>query len=195
MNLAQLRARRLLALHIAAPTLTDPAEVVAHLGALQAQDHAGALWAIGLRTQGAGLADVQRAIAARRIVRTWPMRGTLHDVAAEDVHWLLDLLAPRVLARSAKRHRDLGLDSALFRKVERVFLRALDGGAQQTRAELRGQLARAKLQLSGPQLYHCLCYLAQHKLLCFGPPRGKQATFVLLNDWLPTPRRRSSRPG
>jgi hypothetical protein len=105
-------------------------------------------------------------------------------VAAADVHWLLDLLAPRVVARSAKRHRDLGLDAALFRRAERTLTRALEGGAQLTREELR-----ARLQLEGPRLYHCLWYLAQHKLLCFGVPRGKQPTFTLLADWVPAPQR------
>ena len=185
MKLAELRDRRLHALHIARPALTEPAEVVARLGALQAQDYPGTLWAIGLRTQGAGIADVQRAIAERKIVRTWPLRGTLHCVAASDVHWLFDLLAPRVLKKFERRHRELNLDAKQFRAAERVLLRVLEGGAQRTRQELTECFRRSKLALEGPRLYHCLWYLAQHKLLCFGAPRGKQPTFTLLTDWVP----------
>ncbi|MCC6999578.1 MAG: hypothetical protein IT370_33540 [Deltaproteobacteria bacterium] len=48
----------------------DVAALVRWCGALQAQDLAGGKWAIGLRTRGATLADVDAAIATRRIVRT-----------------------------------------------------------------------------------------------------------------------------
>lgn len=50
---------------MAAPS-TDPAAVVSALGAVQAQDYAGSLWSVGLRT-----AAVEQAIAEQRIVRTW----------------------------------------------------------------------------------------------------------------------------
>lgn len=85
--------------------------MVAHLGAVQAQDYLAALWAIGLRMRKATRADVEREIAGRRIVRCWPMRGTLHFVAAEDVRWMLELLAPRALARHRTRLDAGGLRS------------------------------------------------------------------------------------
>jgi hypothetical protein len=46
---------------------------------------------------------------AGAVVRSWPMRGTLHLVAAEDLGWLLELLGPRVLAGAALRQQRLGL--------------------------------------------------------------------------------------
>ena len=55
------------------------------LGAMQAQDYTGALWSIGLRMPNATEAEVERAIKERKIVRSWPMRGTLHFVAATDL--------------------------------------------------------------------------------------------------------------
>ncbi len=78
--------------------------------ARRGQDYAGALWAIGLRTASAFQSDVEDAIAARSIVRTWPVRGTLHVVPAEDVRWMLRLLASRAIRSTAGRHRALGLD-------------------------------------------------------------------------------------
>src|SRR5438105_3389003 len=75
----------------------DPAEVVRWLGAVQAQDYPASLWAIGLRTSNATKATIERAIADRAIVRTWPMRGTIHFVPAEDARWMLRLLTPRVV--------------------------------------------------------------------------------------------------
>jgi len=44
---------RLYTQRITGPAFADPAEVVRWLGAMQAQDYQQALWAIGVRTQGA----------------------------------------------------------------------------------------------------------------------------------------------
>ena len=66
--------------------------------AIQAQDLPGAKWALGLRAPGTTLADVDAALAAGTIVRSWPMRGTLHITPAEDLKWMLALMTPRVLA-------------------------------------------------------------------------------------------------
>lgn len=105
MNLSQ---RRLRNQYINGSRLEDPAEVVRALGAVQAQDYYSALWAIGLRLRGVCEAKVEQAIIERRIVRTWPMRGTLHFVAAEDVRWLIELLAPRTLQRCSTCRSTIG---------------------------------------------------------------------------------------
>ena len=98
-------AERMVNQHLSRPAFERPGDVVRRLGAVQAQDYLGSLWAIGLRTKGATEGDVERAIAERGFVRTWPMRGTLHFVPAPDVRWMLRLLTPRVVARSAGRSR------------------------------------------------------------------------------------------
>src|SRR5687767_10099016 len=94
---------RLAAQHIAGGGLPGPTEVVRRLTAVQAQDLPGALTSVALRTTGRLRKDVVAALDAGDIVRSWPMRGTLHLVAAEDLIWLLDLLGARMLAGSAGR--------------------------------------------------------------------------------------------
>src|SRR5581483_7294852 len=103
--------QRLLNQHIAATSFEKPSEVVSWLGAVQAQDYLGALWAVGLRLRQVIEADVEQALADKTIIRTWPMRGTLHFVAAADIRWMLELLTPRIVAGSARRlQQDFGLD-------------------------------------------------------------------------------------
>jgi len=158
------------------------------MGAVQAQDYLGSLWAVGLRVAGALESDVEDAIAARSIVRTWPMRGTLHFVAAQDVRWMISLLTPRVIARSAGRYRELGLGEPDFRRARRVLTRALRGGRQLTRREAYDALEREGIPAAGQRGIHVLAHLAQQGLLCFGPRRGRQPTFVLLDEWVPPTR-------
>ena len=168
--------------------LLCPADVVAHLLAVQAQDYAGAVWAVGLRAPGSVLADVERAIAEREIVRSWPMRGTLHFMAAADVRWLLPLLTPRVLARAARREQQLDLDGATFARARVLFREALTCGRRLTRPDAMGMLERAGIATTGQRGYHILWRLAQEGLIVVGPMEGRQQTFALLDEWVPAAR-------
>jgi hypothetical protein len=135
--------RRLWSQHIAQPRFDYPSQVVAWLGAVQAQEYLSALWAVGLRTPQATEAHIERAIADRTIVRTWPMRGTIHFVEASDVRWMLALLTPRVVARGAQRFRELGLDESVVARSKAVFASALQGGKQLKRDEMYSHLEQA----------------------------------------------------
>jgi hypothetical protein len=163
-------ARFRLANHgIANPTFAQPGDVVTWLGAVQAQDFGGALWAIGLRMTRTTERGIEQAIADRAIVRTWPMRGTLHFVAPQDVRWLLALLTPRVIAQSAGRYRQLELDEATFTRGKEVFAKALQGRRQLTRDEMLQALEQAGISTAGQRGYYLLGRSAQDGLICHGP--------------------------
>ena len=182
MNIAHLRLANQ---HIIDHSFAQAEEVVAWLGAMQGQDYSGTLWSIGLRMKDVTEPIVEQALADRRIVRTWPMRGTLHFVAAQDVRWLLHLLTPRMIAQSAGRYRQLALDEATFAASQGVFINVLQGGKQLTREDLYQQLEQAKIATAGQRGYHLLGRAAQDGLICFGAPSGKQQTFTLLDEWIP----------
>jgi len=177
-------AQRLRAQRIAAPA-DDVAAAVAALCAVQAQDYAGSLWALGLRTHGATLADIERAVAERRIVRSWPMRGTLHWVATDDLRWLLALLAPRAVALDAARLlREHGLDARAFDDARRIAERALrDGPAP--RDALYAAWQRAGIATERQRGTHLILRLAQTGVLCQAARIGAQAGFALVDAWLP----------
>ena len=189
MNRRDIVHYRLLNQQIARHQLATPAAVVAALGAMQAQDYTGALWAIGLRMSTAVQADIEQAISGRTIIRTWPMRGTLHFVAAVDVVWMLELLTPRIVAGSAGRLRQLELDDATLARSREVLAHALEGGKQLTRGAIFGVLEAAGISTAGQRGYHILGQLAQGGLICLGAHEGKQPTFVLLQEWAPNARR------
>lgn len=180
--------RRLRSQHIAGAGGKEPGAVVAWLGAVQAQDYLGALWALGLRTKAATEKTIEQAIADRTVVRTWPLRGTLHFVAPADVRWMLALLAPRVIAGRRSRYRQLGLDQADFDRSRDLLTRALEGGRQLTRDALYETLDAAGISTTGQRGIHILARLAQDGLLCFATRQGKQQTFALLEEWVPPAR-------
>ncbi len=174
---------------------TAPKQVVSWLGGLQGQDLASALWSIGLRLPGSVLADVEAAFIKGELVRTWPMRGTLHVVAAEDVRWLLALTSAGNVKRSAYRRKQLELDDPTLSKSRKTLIKALEGGHQLTREELLAALEKAKIPTTGQRGYHLLWDAAVHELLCYAAPRGKDQTFALLDEWLPKTKPKSHEEG
>jgi hypothetical protein len=113
------------------------------------------------------------------------MRGTLHFVAPADVRWMLKLLTPRVIANSARRHAQLALDEAIFSQSQDLFVKALQGGKQLTRAAMMALLDSAGIATTNQRGYHILGWAAQTGLISYGPMQGKEQTFVLLDEWAP----------
>ena len=161
-----------------------PEQIVAWLGGMQGQDYAGAKWSIGLRLPNATAADVERAIDERKILRTWPMRGTLHFVAAADVRWILALTSPRNIAGSARRRGNLELDDKTLARCREVFTKTLQGGKQQSRDEMYAALESAGISTDGQRGYHILWNSALHGLICFAATTDKEQSFALLDEWV-----------
>jgi hypothetical protein len=179
---------RLLNQSIANTTFTDPTDVVKSLGAVQAQDYGQALWAIGSRTKGAKVGDVTQAIESGKILRTWPMRGTIHFVPAEDAKWMVSLVGERSLRSANARHAGLNLGNAEFRKAEELFRGALNGGKRLPRPALMQLLEDNGITTREQRGYHILWALSLMGILCIGPMEGKQQTYALLDEWAPNAR-------
>ena len=175
---ARLRNQRL-----SAAGFTKPEDVVAWLGAVQAQDYPGAKWALGQRMRRATDATVERAIASGAILRTHVLRPTWHFVASADLRWMLALTAPRVKAALGSYDRTLGIDAALIRRSHKALVKALSGGAQLTRQELKVELQRAGVAADGVQrLAHLVMHAELDGVICSGAVRGKQFTYALLDE-------------
>ncbi len=159
-------------------------QVVEWLGAMQGQDFASVQWSLGVRT-GADREHVVRAFDSGDILRTWPMRGTLHVVPGRDARWMLEHLGARALAGAARRREVLGLAASDADRAADVLGAALVGGRVLTRAECVEVLESAGIPAAGQRAYHLLWYASQKGITCIGPSRGKEQTFVLLDDFAP----------
>jgi hypothetical protein len=178
----RVRAQRL------SPRPRRPADTVAHvvrdLFAVQAQDPAAAPLAIRARSAGLVAADVRRARERERsVVRTWAMRSTLHLLAAEDVGWLLALLGPHFVRTSQRRREALGLDEETCARAIRALREILARRGPLTRAEIVEQLALRRVRLEGQARPHLIARAALEGVVCLGPDRGREPTYVLLEDW------------
>ena len=159
------------------------------MGALQAQDHGQSLWAIASRLRTPSTAAVEAAAAAGTIVRTCPMRGTIHWVPAEDAHWIVELSADRMVTTAATRRRQLGITDDELLRARDVLVAALDGPGIWDRPAVMALWTDAGIPVDGQRGYHLLWNLALQRVVAIGPMAGRQQTFVLLDRFVPPERR------
>ena len=176
--------RRLAGQYLTTPGLKTAADVVRMLGAVQAQDYAGAKWAVAQRTVRATDADVERELATGSILRTHVLRPTWHFVAAEDIRWMLALTAPRVTAAMTYHNRQHELTPAVFRRSNAALAMALSGGRHLTRSELAIVLESAGVRTAGRRV-GLLMQAELDAVVCSGPRRGNQSTYALLDERVP----------
>jgi len=160
------------------------AGVVGWFGAMQGQDLASVLWSLGLRT-GLDRGEVSAALESGTVLRTWPMRGTLHVVPGADARWMLLHLGARALRGAAARRASLGLTQLEADRAADILGEALAGGRAMTRAECVAVLEAAGISGAGQRAYHLLWYASQQGVTCVGPQRGSEQTFVLLDEFAP----------
>ncbi|WP_347059764.1 winged helix DNA-binding domain-containing protein [Blastococcus sp. HT6-30] len=180
---------RLVAQRLAGPPAPDAAAAVSRLTALQGQDLPGAIAAVALRTAARDRGAVLRALDEGTIVRSWPMRGTLHLLPAEDLPWMLDLLGPRAVAGLAGRRTALGLTGADAERARELTAAALSGGGRLSRGALLAAIESGGVATTGQRGYLLLWFLAQTGTLCLGPTQDGEQLFVLLDEWVHRPRR------
>jgi|ERR1044072_3328098 hypothetical protein len=161
-------------------------DVVRWFGAVQAQDFNAAKWALALRMRKATDATIEEAFNKGEILRTHLLRPTWHFVAPEDIRWLLQLTAPRVNLKAGSGYRQFELDAAVFKRSNKIFMKALQGGKHLTRSALKSLLNADGIDVTdGVRLAHILLRAELDGVICSGPRIGKQFTYALLEERAP----------
>ena len=186
MKADELLRLRLANQHLDTPRLDDPAQLVAHLGAVQSQDYPAAKWALGVRLRHVSDVQVDQAFAEGAILRTHVLRPTWHFVAPADVRWMLALTAGRVKQAMGTYTRSTGVDDTFMARAAEVMVRALEGGRSLTRVELGTALREGGLDVADAwMLGHVMWRAEVDGVLVSGPVRGRQHTYALLEERVP----------
>ena len=184
---------RLVAQRIAAPLRGTVPELVAWMGAMQAQDYLGVRFALGVRLAARpDDAAIERSIARGELVRIHAMRFTWQLVTPADVRSILAVTAPRMRASIGRRHARLGLDERTLRRAGELLVeRILAGDAPVARDDVAAELERAGVSVSGQRLAHILVDAEIAGLICNGARDGKRFTYTRLERLAPPRARRS----
>ena len=166
----------------AAPT---PVEAVRRQLAVQGQQVSAVPHALIVRARDAVGSDVDAAFAQGRLVRSWPMRGTVHVTAAADHHWLRAALMHRMDAWTRRSETEHGVDEALCERAAEVALTAIGRRGPLPRAELLAAWQEAGLMeafrgedVSAYRRRHLLVRLQRDGILVQGPRSGNEHLVV-----------------
>jgi len=181
---------RLINQQIAGTIFKKPEEIVAWMGAMQAQDYAMCKWAVGVRLPGATDKIIEQAMDEGKIIRTHIMRPTWHLVAANDVRWMMELTGPRLRNSLNANNKRLELTEAIFNKCNRIIEKSLAGGEHLTRQELMAVLQKNKIATNDLRSIHIMFRAEIERVVCNGVRKGKQFTYALFDQRVPKTKKR-----
>jgi hypothetical protein len=165
----------------------DLAKVVGEIGGAQAQVMSAAELQIAVRVD-CSVEDVRKALwKEKSLVKTWLMRGTLHLIPGKDL--------PLYTAAMGKRWVRLNKAWLTFMQVSEPevweFVDLIGdslSGTPMTREELIAVAAKGRPERIREALKSgwggMLKPASRNGMLCFGPSRGQNVTFVRPDAWL-----------
>lgn len=189
MKIKSIARERLASQHLVGVAFERAEDVLKAFGAVQAQDFGAAKWALGLRLRQATDDTVEEAFASGAILRTHVLRPTWHLVTPDDIRWMLELTGPRVHRAIASSFKRYEIDAATFRQSDKAMFKALQGGKSLTRTELTEAIAREGIAVDDLRWVALYEHAELEGVICSGPRRGKQHTYMLLDERAPALRR------
>jgi hypothetical protein len=160
-------------------------EAVRRLTGVQAQDAPLAAHSLAMRSRTTTYAGVLAEQASGSWVRTHALRPTWHHLATEDLRWIQALTGARVERSVASVARRLGLTEETKAQTIDVLRVLLAGPTPMTRKEIGVELAARSLSVSGEATGQLLMAAELRSVVCSGPPRGVEHTYVLVDDVVP----------
>jgi hypothetical protein len=185
MNLKDIANLRLASQQIAGTKFTSSKDIVAWMGAMQAQDYAMSKWAVGVRLPNSTEKTIEAALDKGEVIRTHVLRPTWHLVAADDLRWMLALTAPQIKAGMKSRNKELGLTEAILLKSRKVLEKTLRDGNHSTREELIAALNKANIGTDENRASHIFMEAELESLICSGATKNGKQTFSLLEERIP----------
>ncbi len=182
MNLSELSRLRLLRQQVETSSSGSVRELMGRMGAMQAQDYAMSKWAVGCRVPGSKIEEVESALNSGEILRTHLLRPTWHLVSSNDIHWLLELTAPRIKSQLKTRNRQLELSAEILNKSNDLIVNSLEGGKSFNRDELVSLFENAGIKTDLNRASHLLMHAEMEGILCSGPEKNRKITYALLSE-------------
>ena len=172
---------RLLNQQLVSPQFDDPAEVVGHMGAMQAQEYRMMRWAVAMRSRKPSAKAFKLAFDSGRIIRLHLMRGTWQLVSAEDYWMMIDLCSPKAIAVTKgwmSSNKITISDEELMRIRDILAQTAADKGSV-TKEDFVQALAEKDLLMDNHRLSYHIRMAEMSGTLCSGDLLPMKATYAL----------------
>ena len=155
---------------------------------MQAQDYNYFRWAIGIRQRTPQLVGLQKAFAKAELLRLHLLRCTVQVVSHTDIGWLLPLCKERNLRTLQSWHKSINVSfsESYFEEITRAMQELLAGGKSLPKKVIAERLTYLGFLLDDRLLTSLLVRMEIEGLLCSGEMQGREATWALLSERVPT---------
>ena len=188
---SQISAFRLTRHHFVDKNLADLTTVCRNVCGIQSQVMAAAQMAFWARMHGLTRADIHSALwKSRTLVKTSCMRQTLHLLPAADFSIYINALRRSRVEALRRIMSKFGITQKEFDGMNEAVMEALGGGPM-TQRELTDQIAPKVGKNVRTWMEHVWSVFRPaivEGLICYGPDRGQEVTFVRVDQWLPRQR-------
>lgn len=176
-------ALRLLNQQLISPQFSDPADVVAHMGAIQAQEYRMMRWGVAMRTRKPSLKAFKQAFDSGQIVRLHLMRGTWQLVAAEDYWPLLQLCAPKALAviQGWMHSNRVSIGDEEAARIREILVQTVDDKGSAVKEDFVQALAMRSISMDEHRLSYHLRMAELTGTLCSGELLPMMASYSLVS--------------
>ena len=182
-------ALRLLNQQLAAPQFDSPADVVNHMGAIQAQDYRMMRWAVAMRTRKPSHKAFKTAFDSGQIIRLHLMRGTWQLVAAEDYWHFLRLCAPKAIAltKGWMSSNKVSISDEEEIKVRNILKSTAGDTTGVTKEDFFRALKEKGIIMDSHRLSYHIRMAEMSGILCSGDLHPTKATYTLSANKLKKP--------
>ena len=169
---------------LAAPQFDDPAGVVGHMGAMQAQEYRLMRWAVEMRTRKPSVKAFQQAFDRGRIVRLHLMRGTWQLVTAEDYWPFLELCGPKAISdtKGWMSSNRISIPDEEHRRIRDILARTAADQGSVTKEDFVAALEQQGIRMDAHRLSYHIRFSEITGVLCSGDLLPMKATYALTAD-------------
>ena len=177
-------AIRLLNQQLVAPQFSDPAEVVSHLGAMQAQEYRLMRWAVAMRTKKPSAKAFKKAFDDGRIIRLHLMRGTWQLVAAEDYWSLLELCAAKAISvtKGWMSSNKISLPDDELMRIREILAQTASDKGSIIKEDFIQALAEKDIHMDDHRLSYHIRMAELSGMLCSGNLLPLKASYALTTN-------------
>ena len=179
-------AIRLLNQQLVAPQFSDPADVIGHLGAIQAQEYRLMRWAVAMRTRKPSMKAFKKAFDSGRILRLHLMRGTWQLVTAEDYWPMLELCAPKAISviKGWMSSNKISIPDEEVLQIREILLQTAADGRSVTKEDFVQALAEKDITMDDHRLSYHIRLAEYAGTLCSGDLLPMKSSYALTSDKL-----------
>ncbi len=177
-------AIRLLNQQLIGQQFTNPADVVYHLAAMQAQDYRMMRWAVTMRTQKPSEEAFKNAYNSGEIIRMHLLRCTWQLITNSDYRWMLELCAPKSIStlKGWMKSNKISIPEDEQLLVRKIIEETIGAKTNVTKDDITDSLVRNGIVIDDHRISYHIRMAEFNGYLVSGDLHPSKATYCLTSN-------------